>query len=85
MKHVGGSVVIWGCMTAFGSGAWYRIEGRIDRHMYKFSFRKNLLWSTIQNYNLDPSRLVFQHTNDPKHTSKIVQEWLASQPCRLLQ
>ena len=40
MKHVGGSVVIWGCMTASGSGAWYRIEGRIDRHMYKFSFRK---------------------------------------------
>ena len=23
MKHGGGSVMIWGCMTIFGSGAWY--------------------------------------------------------------
>ena len=34
---------------------------------------------------MDPSRLVFQHGNDPKHTSKIVQEWLASQSFQLLQ
>ena len=40
-----------------------------------------MLWSTIQNYNLDLSRLIF----DPKHTSKIVQEWLASEPFQLLQ
>ena len=32
----------------------------------------------MQNYNLDPSRLVFQHDNDHKHTSKSVQEWEAS-------
>ena len=31
------------------------------------------------------SRLVFQHDNDPKHTSKTVQEWLTSQPFQLLQ
>jgi hypothetical protein len=30
--------------------------------------------------------LVFQqHDNDPNHTIKIVQEWLASQPFQLLQ
>ena len=30
--------------------------------------------------------LVFQqHDNDPNHTSKIMQEWLASQPFQLLQ
>jgi hypothetical protein len=36
VKHGGGLVMIWGCMTAFGPGAWYKIEGRMDRHMYKF-------------------------------------------------
>ena len=52
--------MIWGCMTAFGPGAWYKIKGRMDRHLYK-SILENLSWFTIQNYNLDPSRLVFQH------------------------
>ena len=47
--------------------------------MYKFML-DNLLWSTMQNCSQDPRRLVFQHGNDPKHTSKIVQERLASQP-----
>jgi hypothetical protein len=31
------------------------------------------------------SRLVFQHDNDPKHTRKIMQEWLASQSFQLIQ
>ena len=55
----------------------------MDRHLYKIIL-EIFLWSTIHNYNLDPSRSVFQHDNDPKHMSKIVQEWLASQAIRLL-
>ena len=35
VKYGGGSMMIWGCMTAFGPGAWYKIEGRMDRHMHK--------------------------------------------------
>jgi hypothetical protein len=65
---------------AFGRRAWYIIEGRMDKHLYKFI----LEIFTIHNYNMDPSRLVFQHDNDPKHMSKIVQEWLALQPFQLL-
>ena len=80
VKHDGGSVMIQECMMAFGSGAWYKIEGRVDRQLYN-SISKNFLWSIIiHNYNMDPSGLIFQHVNDPKHMSKIVQEWLASQP-----
>ena len=45
--------------------------------MYNFIL-EFFLWSTIHNYFMGPSRLVFQQVNDPKHTNKIVQEWLAS-------
>lgn len=84
VKHGGGSIMMWGCMTAFGPGYAYRIQGRMDRHLYKFIL-ENFLWSTIQHYCLDPSKLVFQQDNDPKHTSKLVQAWLASQEFQLLQ
>ena len=56
----------------------------MDRHLYKFIL-ENYLWSTIQNYNLDPSSMIFQYDNDPKHMSKIMHEWLASQPFQFLQ
>ena len=36
VKHGGWSLTIWECMTAFKAGAWYRIEGRMNRHLYKF-------------------------------------------------
>ena len=84
VKHDGGLVMIWGCMTTFWPEAWYKIEGKMDRHLYKFIL-EIFLWSIIQNCNMGPRRLVFQHDNDPKHTSKIVQKWLASQSFQLLQ
>jgi hypothetical protein len=80
----GRSVMIWGCMTTFGLGAWYKIESRMDKHPYKFIWNF-WLWSTLKNYNLDPNRLAFQHDNDPKHTSKTMPKWLASQPFEFLQ
>ena len=40
MKHGGGSVMIRGCNTVFGLGAWYMTESRMDRHFYKFIFEE---------------------------------------------
>ena len=76
--------MIWGCMTIFGLGVWHRIEGILDQHVYKFIL-ENFLCFTIRYYNLVPSNVVFQHDNDPKHTSKRVQAWLKLQPFQLMQ
>jgi hypothetical protein len=62
-----------------GMGMGTQCRALMDRHLYKFIL-EIFMWSTIHNYNMDPSRLVFQHDDDSKHTSKIVQEWLASKP-----
>ena len=48
MKHGGGLVMIWGCMTAFGVGAWYKIKGRMNRHLYKFILDFVLVHYTFQ-------------------------------------
>ena len=35
-------------------------------------------WS--QNLALNSTRIIFQHDNDPKHTTKTMKEWLLNQP-----
>lgn len=78
VKFGGGSVMVWGCMTFHGPGMLCRIEGRMDQHQYKEILQRDLLY-TICAYDLDPSNLIFQHDNDPKHTAKSVRQWLRSQ------
>ncbi len=52
VKHGGGSVMVWGCMSAAGTGELQFIEGTM---------------SALRRLG---RRAVFQHDNDPKHTSK---------------
>ena len=58
VKHGGGHIMISDCMTTFGLGAWHRIEGIMDQHMYNFILKN--LWFTIKHYNLVPSNVMFQ-------------------------
>lgn len=84
VKFGGGSVMVWGCMTFQGPGICCRVEGRMDQHQYKEILQKDLLYSIIA-YDLDPSHLIFQHDNDPKHTAKSVRQWLKLQGLNVLQ
>ncbi len=59
VKHGGGSVMVWGCMSAAGTGELQFIEGTMNASMYCDILKKSMI----------PS-LHFQHDNDPKHTSK---------------
>ena len=40
---------------------------------------------TIEHYGLDPSRVIFQQDNASCHTARLVTEWLAQQPFRVLK
>jgi transposase len=84
VKHGGGSVMIWGCMTYEGIGYMCRIEGTMDKELYKTILEDDLL-GTIDYYGFDSSHVIFQQDNDPKHTAKTVKEWLGQQEFNTLE
>lgn len=83
VKHGGGSIMIWGCITADGPGYMCKVEGTMDQELYK-SILEGELMQTIDWYKMDPKKIIFQHDNDPKHKAKSVQEWLNTQPFEVL-
>jgi DDE superfamily endonuclease/Transposase len=84
VKHGGGSIMIWGCMTWYGTGYMCKIEGRMDQHLYR-SILEDELIQTIDYYQLEPSQCIFQQDNDPKHRAKSVQEWIIDQSFEVLE
>ena len=65
VKHGGGNVMVWGCMSAAGVGELHFIEGNMNSNMYC----EILQQSMIPSLKKLGRRAVFQHDNDPKHTS----------------
>ncbi len=62
-----GNVMVWGCMSAAGTGELQFIEGTMNANMYCDILKQSMipsLWRLGR-------RAVFQHDNDPKHTSKM--------------
>lgn len=78
VKHGGGGVLIWGCMTSKGVGFSCKIDTTMDQHLYKSILEEELM-QTIEYYELEEGEIIFQHDNDPKHTAKSVKEWLNNQ------
>lgn len=74
VKHGGGSVMIWGCMAANGVGNIEIIDGIMDRFVYLDILKRNVQLSVDKLGLRD--KYVFQHDNYPKHTARLVKEWL---------
>lgn len=83
IKHGGGGLMVWGCMTSKGVGYLCKIDGRMDQLLYKSILEEDLM-NTIDFYDLDLQEVIFQHDNDPKHKSKSVQNWLSNQEFEVL-
>ena len=75
--------MVWGCVSAKGTGRLQRIEGRMNGAMYWEILGDNLLLSVRA---LKMGRgWVFQHDNDPKHTAKATKEWLSKKHIKVLE
>lgn len=84
VKHGGGSIMIWDCMTSHGPGFMCKINNTMDQHIYKHILQEYLL-QTIDWYDLDVEQVIFQHDNDPKHKARSVQEWLGEQEFEVIE
>jgi transposase len=74
VKHGGGGVMVWGCMSARGLGKMVFIDGIMDHRAYIKILTENLQPS-VQMLGL-PDSFVFQQDNDPKHTALNTRLWL---------
>ncbi len=83
VKHGGGSIMLWGCFSAAGTGRLVAIEGKMNAAKYRNILDENLLQSA-QDFRLG-RRFTFQQDNDPKHTAKITKEWLHNNSVTVLE
>ena len=63
VKHGGGNIMVWGCMSAAGVGELHFIEGNMNSNMYCEKLQQSMILS-LQKLG---HRAVFLHDNDPKH------------------
>lgn len=83
VKHGGGSLMMWGCMTYSGIGYGCEIEGIMKAEDYCHILATTFT-ETLEFWGLDKGDVIFQQDNDPKHTSKLAKEWLAREGIRVL-
>jgi transposase len=72
-------VNVWATFCATGQGYIHIFNEAMDSHMYKNILSDNLIPSAKLHFAAIPPALEqwhFLHDNDPKHTSRVVKEWL---------
>ena len=84
VKHGGGSIMLWSCLTCRGLGVLYNIQGCLNARGYISILEQDLCHSLFAfGFNLE--EIIFQQDNAFVHIAKIVEEWFGKQPFCVLK
>ena len=72
----------WGCFSALGTGLIHKINGIMDRFVYKDIMEDVMLPHTEWEM---PLKWIFQQENDTKHTSKVVKQWFKDKNITIME
>jgi transposase len=84
VKFGGGSLMLWGCITAQGVGHACRINNGLDAQLYTHILEEDFLGS-LGYYGLEVGKIIFQQDNDPKHTSRVARQWFEDHGVKVLE
>lgn len=76
--------MIWGCISYHGIGNLCRINEKMNSELYCQVLKEDFL-ETLNWYNMNKKDIIFQHDNDPKHTSKLTKDWLNNNNINVLE
>ena len=76
------SINVWGCFSWNGVGALHRVKGILTGVRY----RQILIHHLIPSANkMCPDGFLFQHDNDPKHTSEVVKSYVRNKKVHVME
>lgn len=66
-------IMVWGCFSWWGTGDLYQVKGIMNAAKYKQILIHHMYPSAHRLFR--NKKWIFQHDNDPKHTSHIIQSY----------
>ena len=88
VKHGGGCLMVWNCITWYGPGWIVDVGHNMDRFVYLSVLQDDLL-HIMSHYSdengLPEGHFIFMQDNDPKHKSNVVMEWLRNSEIKVLE
>lgn len=73
IKHGGGSIQVWGCITSEGVGDLIKIDEKLTAQKYKDILEE---YAVPSGTRLIGNNFILQQDNDPKHTARLVKNYL---------
>lgn len=83
VKHGGGSLMFWGCVSYKGTGNLVKVEGKMNAARYQQILEENL-HSSARKLRMGRTWM-FQHDNNPKHKAKSTCHWLQQNRVKVLE
>lgn len=74
VKHGGGSLMVWGCFSSAGVGRLVKVDSKMTGVHYVNILKENLNSSAEE---MGLGDFIFQQDNDPKHTSKVANNYFS--------